>query len=114
MPSREWRFRIEDMLEAISAIARYVQGLSFDDFKNDRKTFDAVIRNLEIMGEAARYVPDDVAARHPGIRWNKMREMRNVLAHVYFGVNISIVWQTIQEDLPPMADKLRAVLSEKP
>ena len=62
MPPRDWRIRVEDIIEAASAIAGYVQGLTYEEFAEDRKTVDAVVRNLEVIGEAARHVPEDVRA----------------------------------------------------
>ncbi len=110
MPSREWRLRVEDMLEAIGRIEEFVQGIDLDAFLKDRKTSDAIVRNLEIIGEAARNVPDDVTSRYPGVPWKKARDMRNVLAHAYFGVDLPTVWKTIQGDLPPLKTRLREVL----
>lgn len=110
MPSREWRLRVEDMLEAIGRIEEFVQGVDLGAFLKDRKTSDAIIRNLEIIGEAARNVPDEAASRYPEVPWKKAREMRNVLAHAYFGVDLPTVWKTIQEDLPPLKARLREVL----
>jgi len=102
--------RVEDMLEAIERIEEFVQGIDLDAFLKDRRTSDAIVRNLEIIGEAARNVPEDVASRHPGVPWKKAREMRNVLAHAYFGVDLPTVWRTIQEDLPPLEARLHEVL----
>ena len=110
MRSREWRLRVEDMLEAIERIEESVHGTDVDAFLKDRRTSDAIIRNLEIMGEAARNVPEDVASRHPEVPWKKAREMRNVLAHAYFGVDLPTVWKTIQDDLPPLKARLREAL----
>jgi len=110
VPSREWRVRVEDMLEAIERIEEFVQGIDLDAFLKDRRTSDAIVRNLEIIGEAARNVPEDVASRHPGVPWKKAREMRNVLAHAYFGVDLPTVWKTIQDDLPPLKARLHEVL----
>jgi uncharacterized protein with HEPN domain len=98
------------MLEAIGRIEEFVQGIDLATFVADRRTSDAIVRNLEIIGEAARYVPDEVASRYPGVPWKKAREMRNVLAHAYFGVDLPTVWKTIQEDLPPLKAQLREVL----
>ena len=86
--------------------------MDMDCFLRDRKTCDALVRNLEIIGEAARNVPDSVKARHQQVPWKRAREMRNVLAHVYFGVNLRMVWQTIQEDLPPLKTQLNDVLRQ--
>ena len=110
MPFREWRLRIEDMLESIGRIEEFVQGMDLDSFLTDRKTSDAVVRNLEIIGEAARNVPDEVTSLHPKVPWKRAREMRNVLAHAYFGVDLPTVWGTIQEDLPPLKEQLTSIL----
>ena len=112
MPSREWRLRIEDMLEAIGWIEEYIHGMDLEALLRDRKTSDAVVRNLEILGEAARNVPDDVASRYPHIPWKRAREMRNILIHAYFGVDLPTVWETIQEDLPPLKAQLNGVLRD--
>ena len=112
MPIREWRLRIEDMLEAIGRIEEYVQGMHLNAFIEDRRTADAVVRNLEIIGEAARNVPDDVASCHPEVPWKKAWEMRNVLTHAYFGVDLPTVWKTIQEDLPPLKAQLQRLLHD--
>ena len=114
MRSREWRLRIEDMLEAIGRIEEFVLGMDREAFLKDRRTSDAIVRNLEIIGEAARNVPDDIASRHPEVPWKKAREMRNVLAHAYFGVDLPTVWRTIQEDLPPLKEQLGTLLRNAP
>ena len=110
MHARDWRIRIEDMLEAIAKIERYAKGLSHAQFHEDEKTVDAVVRNLIVIGEAARLVPDEIAERHPEIAWTKMRGLRNLAVHEYFGVDADILWETTQHDLPPLASMLRCVL----
>jgi uncharacterized protein with HEPN domain len=111
MPPRSWRVRIEDILDAIDNIEHYVAGLDFDAFEADRKTVDAVERNLEIIGEATANLPDEVLARWPEVPWRYMKGVRNLLAHEYFGVDVGIIWQTIQEDLPAITPLLRKVLA---
>ncbi|OIP33139.1 MAG: DUF86 domain-containing protein [Deltaproteobacteria bacterium CG2_30_66_27] len=113
MPPREWRLRIEDILEAIHKIRRYVSGLSFDEFQSDDKVVDAVVRNLEVIGEAARHIPPEMESRHPDLPWVEMRGMRNVLVHEYFGVNLSILWHTIQQNLPPIIEKPDKILASE-
>ena len=110
MPPRDWRIRIEDIVEAASAIAGYVQGFSYEEFAEDRKTVDAVVRNLEVIGEAARHVPEDVRARFPELPWSDMSDMRNVLIHEYFGVDLTILWKTASVDLPAVLPALRRVV----
>lgn len=111
MPPRSWRLRIEDILEAIHKTQRYVSGLSFDEFRADEKVVDAVVRNLEVIGEAARHIPPEVESRHPGVPWGEMRGMRNILAHEYFGINLSILWHTVKKNLPPVIEDLENILA---
>lgn len=110
MQSRDWRLRLEDMLEAIGRIARYTAGMDWGRFAADDKTIDAVVRNLEIIGEAARHTPEEVTRQHPEIPWEKMRGIRNLLAHEYFGVDVNIVWLTVTTELPALAPLMRAIL----
>ena len=114
MPSREWRFRVDDMLAAIARVEEYARDMSMAAFLADPKTCDAVIRNLEILGEAARYMPAEIVERHPSAPWKRAREMRNVLIHAYFGVDLKTVWQTIRDDLPPLKTQLEAILKQEP
>jgi len=100
MSTRGWRFRIEDILEAITRIQEYSAGLDYPDWQQDQKTVDAVIRNFEIIGEVANHVPFEVQERFRKIPWGKMRGIRNLLIHEYFGVDVEVVWRTIQDDLP--------------
>jgi uncharacterized protein with HEPN domain len=82
--------------------------MSFSEFHADDRTIDAVLRNLEVIGEAARHVPPHVTNRYPDIPWDKMRALRNVVAHEYFGVKLSIIWETIERRLPLLkADRKR-------
>lgn len=114
MLPREWKLRIEDILEAIAKIQHYVHDMTFEAFRSDNKTMDAVARNFEILGEAARHVPTDVQARYPQIRWAAMRAMRNMVAHVYFRTDPAIIWDAIQQDLPPLIPLLQEILEKEP
>ena len=110
MPPRDWKLRIADILDAISAIQQHTVGMDYTTFVADRKTVDAVIRNITVIGEAARCIPADVEDATPHIPWRDMREMRNVMVHIYFGVNKRILWDTVQLDLPPLVPRLRELL----
>ena len=112
MPHRKWDLRIEDILISIERIMDYTQGMDFEQFKADVKTVDAVIRNFEIIGEAASHIPEEISVAHPEIPWQDMRDMRNILAHEYFGINENIVWNTIQADLPPLIPLLKKLLGQ--
>lgn len=87
-------------------------GLTCEQFAKDRKTIDAVIRNLAIIGEAANHIPAEVRPRYPAIPWDEMRRLRNVVVHVCFGVELPDVWHTICEDLPPLKVQLNAILRD--
>ncbi len=113
MPPRNWRLRIEDILEAIHKIQRYKSGLSFEEFCSDDQVVDAVVRNLEVIGEAARHIPQEIESRHPDVPWGEMRGMRNVLVHEYFGVNLNILWHTVVHNLPPVIENLEKILASE-
>jgi uncharacterized protein with HEPN domain len=103
---REWRLRVEDILDAIAKIERYVHGLTFDQFKADEKTIDAVVRNLEVIGEAVRHLMARPEELPEAIPWGDVAGMRNILGHEYFGVDLQIVWQTVTTDLPLLKSEL--------
>jgi len=111
MPPRDWNLRVEDILEAVDWACRYIEGMSYDDFLNDRRTVDAVVRKLTIIGEAAVHVPDAICERSPDVPWVDMRAMRNFVVHAYFGVSEKIVWDTVRNDLPGIVEPLNRLLS---
>jgi uncharacterized protein with HEPN domain len=112
MPERNWKIRIAEILAAIERIEQYTAGMDFNQFKEDQKTIDAVIRNLEIIGEAVNFVPVSIQDTLPEIPWSKMRGIRNVVAHQYFGVSLPIIWNTIQTNLKPLVNPLRTAINE--
>lgn len=96
----DWLFRIHDMLKSIMQIEQVVAQTDFDGFQNNFIFSNSVIRDLEIIGEAARHIPQDILFLYPQIPWQDIRDMRNVLIHEYFGVNLRVVWDTVNYDLP--------------
>ena len=112
MSKRDWPLFVEDIIESIELIGSYVSGMTFDRFRDDRKTVDAVVRNFEIIGEAAKYIPDEIKGRHPDIDWPGMLGLRNRIAHEYFGVSAAIVWRIVEGDLPLLRDRMALLLSE--
>src|ERR1044072_6554950 len=109
MSRRQPELLIEDMLESASKILDYTEGFSFEDFTNDSKTADAVIRNFEIIGEAANRLPEDFKASHPSIDWHRIRGFRNRIVHHYFGIDNSIVWKIKETFLPELLNKLKSL-----
>ena len=89
--SRDWTFFLEDIQESCSRVVRYTQGMTFEQCKADDRTYDAVVRNLEIIGEVAKSLPDDVRAMMPDIEWSKATGLRNIVAYAYFGINDEIL-----------------------
>jgi len=110
LPPREWRLRVEDILDAIARIQQYVEGLTFEQFQADQKTVDAVVRNLEIIGEAVRHLSASQEGLPGETPWTDIAGMRNVLIHEYFGVDLKIIWHTIVEVLPKLKVHVRGLL----
>lgn len=112
MPRRSWLLRIEDTLQAVERIRSYVESLDYETFSNDNLTIDAVLRNLEIIGEASHHIPEEIRRENVTLPWQEMRAMRNYLSHGYFLVDNSIIWKTVQEDLPLLVAPLKKILEE--
>lgn len=108
---RDYRNCLEDILEAIASIREYTAGFSLQTFASDRKTIDAVIRNLEVIGEAVKAVPEPIRARHPEVEWKRVAGLRDILIHQYFGVNVKIVWDIVQNKLPSLEKSIRSLLA---
>jgi len=109
MSNRPVDLLLSDILESIDRIPLYIEGLSFDAFSNDRKTIDAVVRNLEIIGEAANRLPEQFREKHPQVPWHKVVGLRNRIIHDYFGIDINIIWQIIHSDLPALRHTLSGI-----
>lgn len=91
---------VEDILESMDKIESYIENLSYDDFIDNQMVIDAVIRNLEIIGEAANNIPKDIRIKFLNIPWKRMIGLRNIVVHGYFGIDLSIIWEIITKNLP--------------
>lgn len=100
---------LNDISEAISDIATFVENMSFEDFAADKKTTNAVIRSLEVLGEATKNIPTSIRNQHPDIPWSQMAGMRDVLIHNYMGVDLMTVWKVIKERLPGLESKIKKI-----
>ena len=109
---RDYRLYLDDILEAIDRIRVYVQDMDDEAFVSDRKTQDAVVRNLELIGEASRNLSDELKARSNEIEWSKIIAFRNILVHEYFGVSIPIVWDIIQNKPDPLREACTELLNQ--
>jgi len=109
MPKRDTRLLIEDMAAAIAKIQRYVAEIDKDRFLKDDKTIDAVVRNLEILGEACRQMPEVFKDVHTSIPWPQIAGLRNRIVHDYFGVDLELIWQIVMSEIPNLKQALAAL-----
>lgn len=112
MSDRDIRLYLMDIVDSGNAINEFVSGLSFEKFCKDRKTFSAVIREFEVIGEAVGKLSDELKRRRSDVEWQDIKDFRNLLIHEYFGVDLEIVWKIIQEDLPVLMDAVRGMMEE--
>ena len=110
--SRSIRDYLQDIIEAASAAIEFIRELSFEEFEADKKTTFAVARSLQIIGEAAKKIPDPVRNNYPEIPWKGMAGMRDKVTHEYFGVNLKVVWETIHQDLPLLLDLMPRIIDD--
>jgi uncharacterized protein with HEPN domain len=108
---REVRDYLSDILQAIGDVRSYTAGMTVDVFRKDRKTQQAVIRCLEVVGEATKKIPPTLRDRHPDTPWQEIAGMRDKLIHEYFGVDLDIVWETAREDLASFETAVRSLLT---
>ena len=110
MSPRSGKERIEDILEAIVEIQAFTESISLEQIRDDQRTVKAVSLNFVVIGEVAARIPDNVVNAHPEIAWNLIRGMRNRLVHDYFSIDAEIVWDTVQNDLPPLIEPFKRLL----
>mgnify|MGYP006287965147 CR=1 FL=1 len=110
---RDWKLFIQDIVEAIEIIREYTSNMDKSAFLRDRKTQDAVIRNLEIIGEASRSLPQEIKDNAPTIEWRKITALRNILIHEYFGVSRGILWDIIENKLSELHFVCKNKLSDQ-
>lgn len=108
---RDYNVYLEDMLDAARKIRAFTSGMSLDDLPRDAKTFDAVIRNLEVIGEAVKQLPEAVRGRAPEVDWRKIAGLRDVLIHEYFGINADIVKDVVAHKLPGLEAAVQRLLA---
>jgi uncharacterized protein with HEPN domain len=112
MSSRDWHFRVQDILKSIQKIETYIEGMTASQFKKNELVIDAVVRNLEVIGEASKNISLSKRRLYPDIPWDQMNGMRNILIHEYFGVDVATVWHTSKTHLPILKKQLESILTE--
>ncbi len=106
--SRDWKLYFDDLIDFCQRVLAYTEGMSREQFEASQLNYDATVRNVELMGEAAKNIPEYVQARMPTVPWREIIGIRNVLAHGYFGVDNNILWHTIQHEVPSLLNSLEA------
>jgi uncharacterized protein with HEPN domain len=107
---RNWKLFIMDMLESINKIEKYIEGLNYEQFVRDEKTKDAVVRNLEIIGEAANQIPKEIQQKFSNVPWAQIIAMRNRMIHGYFAIDYRIVWDIVKIDISLLKKELELIL----
>lgn len=111
---RDISLYLKDIDNAVGKIEQFTKGLTFRSFAKDEKTVDAVIRNLEVIGEAAKHIPAKLRSAHRQIPWKSISGMRDTVVHEYFGVDLEIIWKTVRHDLPRLKRQMRKFLKPVP
>ena len=109
MSRRDSALLLEDVTVSIEKIERYMHGLTMDSFKTDEKTVDAVVRNLEIIGEAVRQIPSEFKEKNSNVPWSQIAGLRNRIVHDYFGLDIEMIWHIVTSDLPELKTKISEI-----
>jgi uncharacterized protein with HEPN domain len=112
MSKRDPEILLDDITEAIERINDYIGDYSREDFQSDRKTIDAVVRNVEIIGEASSNIPESIRSKYPEIPWKKIVGVRNIVIHKYFGVDTDTLWIIIKEQLPELKSRISVIIDK--
>lgn len=110
---RSYVLYLEDIIESANNIQNYVGNLSYQELIGDRMRLDAIVRNFEIIGEASNKIPQDIRDKYPFVEWRKIADLRNILAHEYFGIDYEIMWEIIKDKLPDLQKGIKTILEKE-
>ncbi len=113
MSERDFRLFLNDILESIEKIEKYTANITLKDFANNQMIIDAVVRNFIIIGEASTNIPPEMQNEYPKIPWKKMKAMRNIVVHEYFGVKLNTTWNTARKSLPKLKKEIIKVIKQE-
>jgi uncharacterized protein with HEPN domain len=109
---RDYKVYLDDIIQAVAKIEQYTSALTQANFSKDEKTLDAVVRNLEIIGEAVKKLPEIIRSKHPNVDWKKIAGLRDILIHEYYGIDVEIIWDIIKNKLPVLAKQVQEMLKD--
>lgn len=109
---RDYKLYLYDILEATGKIIAFTKGYNYKKFSMDDRTIDAVIRNLEVIGEASKHIPKKLKDQHQEVDWRAMMGLRNIIAHEYFGVDLRIIWKTARERIPELNKQIKSIIAD--
>lgn len=110
---RNYKLYLEDISEAAKRIEKYIRGFTFEKIKKDNLIVDGIVRNLEIIGEAAKNIPASIKEKYPDVEWKKMSGLRDILAHEYFGVDLEVLWDVVANKLPVLRKQITRILKNE-
>ena len=110
--SRDIGLFLADIELSCKKVKRYTSGVTYQDFTHDDEKYDAVLRNLEIIGEAVKHIPAEIRERYPQIKWRKIAGFRDIVAHNYFGISDELVWDIVQNEIPSLHKFIKVLLKE--
>jgi len=108
--SRDVGLYLTDIEKACRKVLRFTEDVTFKQFTHDEEKYDAILRNLEVIGEAVKHIPDDIREQYPDIKWRKIAGFRDIVAHQYFGVSDDLVWDIVQNQIQPLLKSVKAII----
>jgi uncharacterized protein with HEPN domain len=113
MRARDYRDYLQDILEAVDDIENFVDNMTYEQFVKDRKTLNAIVRSIEIIGEASKNIPESMKAKYKELPWKQMAGMRDKLIHAYFGLDLETLWKAVTENIPPLKKSIQKILKDQ-
>ena len=111
--SRDESLYLADIQESCEKVLRFTKGMTYKDFVHDDLHFDAVLRNLEIIGEAVKNISEETRQKYPNVKWRKIAGFRDIVAHEYFGIDDETVWDIVENEIPALLEIVKIMLGEK-